>query len=232
MTTSAAVRVRALSRIFPGRVPVRALVEISFDVPPAALAVVEGPSGSGKSTLLSIIGGLDRATTGSVSIFGRELGGLGERQLLAYRRSDVGFVFQDFKLLDVISAADNVALALRLRGVRAREARRRGRALLDELGLDGRAGAFPGNLSGGEKQRVAIARALVTAPRLVLADEPTANLDGATGGAALDLLRSATRARGTTVVVVSHDPRVSARADLVLHLLDGRLRDIESREAA
>jgi putative ABC transport system ATP-binding protein len=232
MTVTAAVRVRALSRTFPGRVPVRALLDVSFDVPPATLAVVEGPSGSGKSTLLSIIGGLDRPTAGSVSVFGRELSGLPERQLLAFRRADVGFVFQDFKLLDVISAADNVALALRLRGARAREARRRSYTLLDELGLDGRAGAFPGDLSGGEKQRVAIARALVTEPRLVLADEPTANLDGATGGAVLDLLRDATRVRGTTVVVVSHDARVSARADLVLHVLDGRLRAVEPQEAA
>jgi putative ABC transport system ATP-binding protein len=232
MTVTAAVRVRALSRTFPGRVPVRALVDVSFDLLAGTLTVVEGPSGSGKSTLLSLIGGLDRPTAGSVSIFGRELSGLPERQLLAVRRADVGFVFQDFKLLDVISAADNVALALRLRGARAREARRRSHALLDELGLDGRVGAFPGDLSGGEKQRVAIARALVTQPRLVLADEPTANLDGATGGAVIDLLRDATRVRGTTVVVVSHDLRVSARADLVLHVLDGRLRDIETREAA
>jgi putative ABC transport system ATP-binding protein len=232
MTAPIAVRARALSRIFPGRVPVNALVEVSFDLPAATLTVVEGPSGSGKSTLLSLVGGLDRPTAGSVSVFGCELSHLAERQLLAYRRRDVGFVFQDFKLLDVISAADNVALALRLRGVRAREARRRGRALLAELGLDGRAGAFPRDLSGGEQQRVAVARALVTEPRLVLADEPTANLDGTTGGAVLDLLRHATRARGTTVVVVSHDVRVSARADLVLRLLDGRLRAVEAREAA
>jgi len=223
MTRSIAVRLDAVTKVYPARVPVRALHDVVLRIPEGTLTVAEGPSGSGKSTLLALVGGLDRPSAGCIEVFGLELVGVPERRLRAYRRDDVGFVFQDFKLLDVLTALDNVALALQLRGVTRRDARRQSRALLDELGVDGRASAHPADLSGGEQQRTAIARALVTSPRLILADEPTANLDTAAGANVVDLLHATTRARRTTVIVVSHDTRVSREADQVFRLCDGRV---------
>ncbi|MBE0591606.1 MAG: ABC transporter ATP-binding protein [Gemmatimonadales bacterium] len=223
MTAPIAVRLDAVSKEYPGPVPVRALTDVTLRIAAGALTVVEGPSGSGKSTLLALVGGLDRPSAGAIEVFGLSLSGLPERRLRTYRRNHVGFVFQDFKLLDVLSALDNVALVLELRGVARREARRRSAALLDELGMDGRAKAHPGDLSGGEKQRTAIARALVAGAQLILADEPTANLDSAAGIAVVDVLHAATRTRGATAIVVSHDPRVAACADHVFRLADGRV---------
>ena len=223
MTRAPAVRLDAVHKTYPGAVPVRALSGVSLSIPRGAFAVVAGPSGSGKTTLLSLVGGLDRPSAGRVVACGTDLTDLSERALVAYRRRAVGFVFQDFKLIDVLSATENVALALRVRGCRRAESGSRAVALLESLGLGRRARGRPHELSGGEKQRVAIARALVTEPRLILADEPTANLDGRAGEDVVELLRTAARTRATTVVVVSHDPRVSSRADLVFRLLDGRL---------
>jgi putative ABC transport system ATP-binding protein len=225
MTTPIAVRFAAVSKVYAGPVPVHALTEVTLEVPEGAFTVIEGPSGSGKSTFLALAGGLDRASAGSIEVLGMCLDGLAERRLRAFRRDHVGFVFQDFKLLDVLSAVDNVALALALHGLPTREARSRGRALLEELGLNGRSAARPPELSGGEKQRTAIARALATGARLILADEPTANLDSQTGKAVVATLRHAIRARGATAVVVSHDPRIAAHADHVVRLTDGRVAD-------
>jgi putative ABC transport system ATP-binding protein len=223
MTPPIAVRFRSVSKVYPGSVPVRALTDVTLGIVEGAVTVIEGPSGSGKSTLLALAGGLDRASAGSIEVFGTPLDGLPERRLRHYRRDNVGYVFQDFKLLDVLSAVENVALVLELNGVGGREARRRSHALLDELGLSGRAEAYPGDLSGGEKQRTALARALATGAQLILADEPTANLDSATGEAVIDTLHDAAGARGATAIVVSHDPRVAARADHVVRLIDGRV---------
>jgi len=223
MTVSTAVRLDDVSKVYPGRIPVRALTGVTLRVAAGALTAIEGPSGSGKSTLLALVGGLDRPTTGTIEVLGVSLQRLPERQLRRYRRDRVGFVFQDFKLLDVLSALDNVALALELRGVSKREARRRSRALLEELGVNGRAAAHPADLSGGEKQRTAIARALVAGAQLILADEPTANLDSTAGLAVVDALHTATRVRGATAIVVSHDPRIAARADHIHRLADGRI---------
>jgi putative ABC transport system ATP-binding protein len=223
MTRAPAARLDAVHKIYPGAVPVRALTAVSLSIPRGAFAVVEGPSGSGKTTLLSLLGGLDRPSAGRVVACGTDLTDLSERALVAYRRRAVGFVFQDFKLIDVLTALENVALALRVRGHRRAEADSLALALLESLGLGSRARGRPDELSGGEKQRVAVARALVSEPPLILADEPTANLDGRAGEEVVDLLRSTARARGTTVVVVSHDPRVANRADILFRLCDGRL---------
>ena len=223
MTRPAAARLDAVHKIYPGAVPVRALSAVSLSVPLGAFAVVAGPSGSGKTTLLSLLGGLDRPSAGRVMACGTDLTDLSEQALVAYRRQAVGFVFQDFKLIDVLTALENVALALRVRGHRRAEAEARALAVLETLGLGSRARGRPAELSGGEKQRVAVARALVSEPRLILADEPTANLDGPAGEEVVNLLRSTARARETTVVVVSHDPRVASRADMLFGLCDGRL---------
>ncbi len=232
MRNGIAVRLNAVGKTYAGAVPVRALEDVTMAVPAGTLSLIEGPSGSGKTTLLSLIGGLDRPTTGHITVFGNAITKLPERELVSYRRSDVGFVFQDFKLIDVLTAVENVALALRLRGMRKRPATDKAQQLLDLLGIAERADSRPGDLSGGEKQRVAIARALVSEPRIVLADEPTANLDGQAGQSVVHLLGSITRHRSTTVIVVSHDTRIAPHADLVFRLLDGRLADPPTEEAA
>jgi putative ABC transport system ATP-binding protein len=180
-----------------------------------------GPSGSGKSTLLHCAAGLDRPTSGSVVLDGTDLAGLSERSLARLRRERIGFVFQSFNLLPELSAADNVALPLRLSGQRPRRAAVT--QALDRVGLEGKRQARPGQLSGGQQQRVAIARALIGAPSVVFADEPTGALDSATAAEVLGLLATATRAAGTTVVMVTHDPVAAGHADRVVFLADGRI---------
>jgi putative ABC transport system ATP-binding protein len=202
---------------------VTALADISVTVPSGSLVALAGPSGSGKTTLLALIGGLDRPTTGTVDIQGLELSGLSERRLAAFRRNHVGFVFQDFKLIDVLTAAENVALPLRVNRIPSRLARMQSLKALSAVGMEHRVDFRPCALSGGEKQRVAIARALAGSPSLLLADEPTANLDTKAGLRLIDQIQTIAQTRGTTVLIASHDPRVAAKADRVLHLLDGRL---------
>jgi putative ABC transport system ATP-binding protein len=220
-TTTCALRLASIRKVFPGPAPVHALRGVSLAVRAGTVCVIEGPSGSGKTTLLAITGGLDRPTGGRVWVHGHELTAIGGRALLEFRRANFGFVFQDFELIDVLSAEENVAIALELAGVRRRDALERARALLAALGLMERRRALPRLLSGGEQQRVAIARALVGEPGIVLADEPTANLDWEHGKDVMGLLTGVARERGTAVVVVSHDPRVAACADQVVRLEDG-----------
>jgi putative ABC transport system ATP-binding protein len=222
MNTRTVLRFDAVHKVYPGPAPVRALSGVSLSVERGAFAVIEGPSGSGKTTLLALAGGLDRPTAGQVSALGWELTALSEKALVFFRRAEVGFVFQDFKLIDVLTAAENVAAALQVRGYRRATALAKTRALLERLGLADRAKARPAELSGGEKQRVAIARALISEPRLILADEPTANLDWAIGAEVVELLGAVARERGATVMVVSHDPRLATYADQVIQLRDGR----------
>ncbi|UCC49996.1 MAG: ABC transporter ATP-binding protein [Gemmatimonadota bacterium] len=228
---TSALRFEAVHKVYQGAVPVHALSGVSLNVESGAFAVIEGPSGSGKTTLLALAGGLERPTAGRVQAVGVELTALGERRLAAFRRAEVGFVFQDFKLIDVLTALENVAIALQIRGQRRSVARAKSLELLARLGLAGRTSARPATLSGGEKQRVAIARALVTEPALVLADEPTANLDWATGEQVVELLRVVAGERGATVVVVSHDPRLARYADQVMQLVDGRIVAAHAKEA-
>ncbi|MCQ4043059.1 ABC transporter ATP-binding protein [Streptantibioticus rubrisoli] len=203
---------------------VRAVDGVDLDVPAGQALAVTGPSGCGKSTLLQLLGGLDRPTDGEVWLGGRRMDHLGERALARLRRRAIGFVFQSFHLMDELTAAENVELPALLAGASPRTARNRAAGLLDRVGLADRARHLPSELSGGQRQRVAIARALVNEPLVVLADEPTGNLDSA---ATHDILRlfDELRAAGQTLVMVTHDERVAATADRVVSLRDGTLAD-------
>ena len=196
---------------------------LDLDVAAGAHVAVVGPSGSGKTTLLSVLGGLEAPQAGSVVVDGVELGGLAGDRLAAYRRATVGFVFQHFGLLDALTAAENVELACSLARISRTERRARAADLLDAVGLGGRARHRPAQMSGGERQRVALARALANRPRLVLADEPTGNLDEASAEVVGDLLATLPAERGCSLVVVTHNPLLARRADAVLVLGGGRL---------
>ena len=189
------------------------------------LALV-GLSGSGKSTLLHLLGGLDVPSAGRISFDGFDLAGLGEPARTLWRRQHVGFIYQFFNLIPTLSVLENVLLPLELNGIDEKAGREAGMALLDQVELADRAGAYPDKLSGGEQQRVAMVRALIQRPALVLADEPTGNLDFATGEKVLDLLDSLVRAQGRTLIMVTHSPEVARRADRLIRLVDGRLEAV------
>jgi len=208
-----------------GSEDVVALDGVDLSVAEGEAVALVGPSGSGKSTLLHLAGGLDVPDAGTVRVDGRDLAGLSAAERARLRRREVGFVFQFFHLLPSLTVAENVELPLLLDGRRGRAARGAVAAVLERVGVAHRAGHLPGELSGGEMQRAAIARALACGPRLVLADEPTGNLDSATGRAVLDLLSSLVREAGTTLVMVTHDEAAAARTGRVVRLLDGRLVD-------
>ena len=201
---------------------------ISLSVARGEVVAVMGPSGSGKSTLLHLLGGLDVPDAGSVVIGGRALRGMGDDALTVFRRRTVGFVFQSFNLVPTLTAAENVALPLLLDGVATRAARGRARAVLASVGIESRADHTPDRLSGGEAQRVAITRAVVGAPAVVLADEPTGNLDSATAATILQLLCQAATERRAAVVMVTHDPRATLHAARVLRVVDGMIVDTPS----
>jgi len=202
--------------------PVYALRAVSFSVEAGELVAIVGPSGSGKSTLLHIMGTLDRPTSGVVRITGFDVARMADRDLAAVRATRVGFIFQQFHLAEHSSALENVADGLLYAGVGARERRRRAAAALERVGLAGRAGFRPTRLSGGERQRVAIARALVGQPAIVLADEPTGNLDSAAGAAVVALLQNL-NAEGSTIIVITHDRDLAARLPRRIDVLDGRI---------
>jgi putative ABC transport system ATP-binding protein len=210
--------------VSPGE-EIHAVDDVSMSVQAREFVALFGPSGSGKSTLLLLAAGLLRADSGSVRFEGADLGALEKREVLAYRRTKLGFVFQGFNLTAGLTAKENVAIPLLLRGVAHREAYTRALGALDDVGLARRAEHSPGELSGGEQQRVAIARALVGEPKLILADEPTGNLDSETGKAVLELLCALPRERGAAAVLVTHDARVAGYADRVLGMRDGRLTE-------
>ncbi|WP_051366234.1 ABC transporter ATP-binding protein [Hamadaea tsunoensis] len=207
---------------------VQALRGVSFTIEPGAHVAVVGPSGSGKSTLMHLIGGLDRPTGGRLLIDGRDVAGLGPAELATLRNETIGFVFQSFHLLARTSAVDNVALPLVYRGLGAKARREKARAVLERVGLGHRLDHRPNQLSGGEQQRVAIARALVTDPAVLLADEPTGNLDTANGQAVLELLEQLNREAGVALVMVTHDREVAARARRRIHMRDGVIEQDES----
>jgi len=197
------------------------LRDIDFEVRPAEIVFLSGPSGSGKSTLLSILGCLLTADSGEVEIAGRSIAGLSPAELTLVRRDLIGFVFQRFQLIRGLTAEENVAIPLALKGVSAGEAKRRAGELLARVGLADHRGALPTRMSPGQCQRVALARAVITEPKLVLADEPTAALDGQSGAEAMSLLRSLVRDAGASAVVVTHDPRILEYADRVCHIENG-----------
>jgi len=200
---------------------VTAVDHLDLDIAPGELVVVAGPSGSGKTTLLQLLGALDRATAGQVLFEGRDLGRLGDGALARLRRETLGFVFQQFNLIPTLTAEQNVEAAMAPTARAAAARRERARALLEQVGLGHRRANLPSQLSGGEQQRVAIARALANEPRVLLADEPTGNLDTATGQEILDVLHGL-NADGLTVVLVTHDVAISGDAERVVRLRDGR----------
>jgi len=208
-------------RLDGGGRPVTILDGVSLDVAAGEVVAVTGPSGSGKSTLLGLIAGLDTPSAGSIAVDGVEVTGLGEAALARFRRRTLGFVFQSYHLIPTLTAVENVAVPLELAGVAAPLAAARSR--LGEVGLAARADHYPLQLSGGEQQRVAIARAIALTPPLLLADEPTGNLDSATGAQIVDLLLGLNRERRSTLLLVTHDPALAGRAGRAIALRDGRV---------
>ncbi len=217
------IELASVSRTFQvGGEEVHALAGVDLTVAAGSHLAIIGPSGSGKSTLLNILGLLDRPTSGTYHLDGEDVSNLADAERTRLRREAIGFVFQFFHLVPRLTAADNVALPMVFAGVPRGARRRRAAAALEQMGLAGRAAHRPDQLSGGERQRVAIARATVMGPRLLLADEPTGNLDSASGRQVLDLLESMNR-EGLTLVVITHDPEIAARADRHITLRDGRI---------
>jgi len=213
----------ALTKVYDGGVDVAALRGVDLRIAPATFLAIIGPSGSGKSTLLNVLAGLELPTTGKTLFDGVDLGALGEDGRAALRRDRVGFVFQQFNLLPIFSAIENVALPLRLKRIGEQEAVRRAEEALTMVGLAGRRDHIPSQLSGGEQQRVAIARALVAEPAIIFADEPTGNLDSASGDGVIVLLRRLVDERALTVVMVTHDQAAASCADRVIALRDGQI---------
>ncbi len=226
------IRIRDLRKSYVlGGETVHALAGVDVDIERGAFAVIMGPSGSGKSTLLYLLGGLDRPTSGRIEVNGQGIDTMDENDLARYRQRMVGFVFQSFNLIASMTALDNVAFPMRFAGAPGAHRRERAFALLTQVGLADRARHKPTQLSGGQQQRVAIARALVNDPQLILADEPTGNLDTASGNSVMEAL-AGLHAAGRTVVVVTHDPRMMRFATFTLRLLDGLIVSEAEYEAA
>ena len=232
MTDQPFIKVRDLRKTYiMGRQKVHALAGVDLDIPINSLSVVMGPSGSGKSTLLYLLGGLDRPTSGSMEVDGQKVEQMDENDLAIFRRKKVGFIFQSFNLISSMTALDNVSFPLRFSGVAGKQRAITAARLLKQVGLEKRAKHRPTELSGGQQQRVAIARALVNNPPLILADEPTGNLDTGSGLAIMQMLSDLHRS-GRTVLVVTHDIRMTRFATHVIRLLDGRVVTQEEYEAA
>ncbi|MET7516003.1 ABC transporter ATP-binding protein [Streptomyces sp. NPDC005480] len=213
-----------------GAAAVHALRGVSFEVPRGELVALKGRSGSGKTTLLNLVGGLDEPDAGRITVDGRDLSGLGENGLLELRRDRIGFIFQSFGLIPILSAAENVGVPMRLRKADPREREERVELLLALVGLADHAKQRPGELSGGQQQRVAIARALANRPALLIADEPTGQLDAETGLAVMELLRAVVRSEHVTALVATHDAALLDLADRVLELRDGEITEISAAE--
>jgi putative ABC transport system ATP-binding protein len=225
--TAPTLAVRDVSKQFgDGETQVTAVRDVSLEIAPGEVVLIMGPSGSGKTTLLSMMGALLKPTRGSIHVDGTDISALSEGRLPDIRLRQFGFVFQDFNLLSALTALENVALVAELAGAQPRLARERAASVLTDLGLGERLQFLPEKLSGGEKQRVALARALINDPAVILADEPTANLDSKIGHEIMRLLRRIAKDQGRSVVIVSHDERIRDIADRVLWLEDGRLKDM------
>jgi len=223
------IEIQNLSKTYgSGPSAVHALQGIDLEVRGGEILIMAGPSGSGKTTLLSVMGGILQATSGSVKIAGREIVGMKENRLPALRLAHIGFIFQGFNLFPALTAVENVAIGLQLRATRKSEAYKKAALLLGQVGLSDKLRTLPANLSGGQKQRVAIARARAGQPPIILADEPTAALDSASGLNVMEMLTTLARREGRAVVIVTHDPRVLPYGDRVIHIADGRIVDDDS----
>lgn len=225
--SSAFIQIRRLTRCYlEGEQPRRIFTDLDLDIERGAFIALLGPSGCGKSTLLNLLSGIDLPDAGLIEINGRSLTGMSEVERTRFRRRHIGFVFQFFNLIPTLTVAENLFLPLELNGLMSTEQRDRALELLDHVGLGERRNSFPERLSGGEQQRLAIARALVHGPLLLLADEPTGNLDAATGARILELLLKLHRQAGTTIIMVTHSQEVAGRADRMLTLDAGRIQEI------
>jgi len=218
------VRTEKLTKVYrQDSIAVTALQDVDLQIAAGEFVALVGPSGSGKSTLLNLLGGLDRPTSGRLWVADEELATMSRRALAELRLRKIGFVFQEYNLIPVLSAIENVEYVMLLQGVADEERRRRAMAILNEVGLAGLEDRRPSELSGGQQQRVAVARAIVSEPALVLADEPTANLDSATGAALMDLMRQLNEEKGVTFVFSTHDAMVMERARRLVRLKDGQI---------
>jgi putative ABC transport system ATP-binding protein len=217
------VEVKNVTRVYEekGRPSTQALRGVSLSVEKGEFMALSGPSGSGKTTLLNLIGGLDAVSSGEIRVDGQALSGLSRKALADLRRDRIGFVFQAYNLVPVLTAAENAGYVLELKGLNAADRRARVKAVFERIGLGAYLDSRPLKMSGGQQQRVAVARAIVSGPAVVLADEPTANLDQATGAALMDLMRELNHEQGITFIFSSHDPMVLERADRVVRLVDG-----------
>ena len=224
------IALRDVSKVYrQGSVDIHALRDLSMDVEPGEFTVICGPSGSGKTTMLNLIGALDSATSGQVVLEGRELGSLNKKELSELRRDRIGFVFQAYNLMPVLTAYENAEMVLWVQGVDGKTRRERVMGLLEQVGLKGMEDRRPSELSGGQQQRVAIARAIASNPAVVLADEPTANVDSETAETLLGLMEELNREQGVTFLFSTHDPQVMERARRVVRLVDGNVASDERR---
>ncbi|ETX24554.1 ABC transporter ATP-binding protein [Vibrio parahaemolyticus] len=203
--------------------PVHAVQHVDLEIKQGEFVAIMGPSGSGKTTLLNMLGGIDAPTSGSVEIDGCLISEMSEKELIAYRRDNIGFIFQDYSLLPVLTALENVEFVMQLQGKTERECRERAMSLLEQVGLAQQMHKRPSKMSGGQQQRVAVARALAPKPRFVMADEPTANLDAKSTSELLDIMEQLSEQEGTTFIFSTHDPRVIKRAHRIIVFEDGRL---------
>jgi len=228
-----AIRLRAVEKTFgKGESAVRALRGVDFDVPAGELTMLVGPSGCGKTTLISILAGLLSRDTGECIVLGHDLSAMRRDQLSAWRRDNVGFIFQQFNLVPQLTVAENVSVPLVLKGESVAASVKRANELLETLGLEGRGKSSPLKLSGGQQQRVAIARALIHEPRLLVCDEPTSALDAELGRRVMKLIRDRSHQRDRAVVVVTHDDRIFSLADTIAHMDDGLIRRVDRMQAA
>jgi len=219
------LRVTGLTKTFQsGDQKVLAVRDVTMEIPDGTFGAIVGKSGSGKSTLLSLLGALDKPTSGTIELDGQDVTGMGDARLINYRRDTIGFIFQGNNLIPNMSALENVMLPMEFAGAKSKEAKERAKQLLEQLGVAAdKHNRRPGRLSGGEQQRVAIARALSNKPKLILADEPTGNLDSATSKMIIDILKELAVSQNTTVIVVTHDNGIAQQAQLTFHLKDGAL---------
>lgn len=224
------IETRNLSRQYgEGDTLVKALSDVSISIEPGEFTAIVGPSGSGKSTLLQLIGGLDEPSDGSVLLNNRAISDMSGRELSDFRRDHIGFIFQAYNLIPVLSAVENCEYIMLLQGVPAAERKERVYKMLRAVGLEGREDRLPSQLSGGQQQRVAVARAMVSQPDIILADEPTANLDSQTGMDLLDMMHDLNRDEGMTFVFSTHDPKIMERASRLIHVEDGKVARDERR---